>query len=140
MITNLQESEVRKNKGYEHQNDIIDRFLKKIPTLNEIDLISCPKSANGEDVRMTEAARVILPLSIECKHRDKGFKPTYDAYEQAHMQMKNLARVEDLMPIAFIKQGDCPPLAIISADDMIEILSLLRFGKEYSRGKEEYLV
>ena len=92
MIRSAKDSDARKSKGFAHQNDIISRFLKKIPTLNEIDLISCPKSANGEDVRMTEEARVLLPLSIECKHQDKGFKQTYDVYEQAHNQMKNLAR------------------------------------------------
>jgi hypothetical protein len=131
MITDTVTSFARKEKGTKFQQEILDKVLEQCSLLKKEDLQSCPASANSEDIRVTDGARQIFPFSIECKHLDTGFSKAYKTLEQAHTQMRNLGRADHIEPIAFIKEKDKEPLAVLSAEYAIWLFNLVSLLLKY---------
>jgi len=92
MILNAAESHRRKAKGCDFQKEIVAKILNKIPILTDVDVVSYPPSAKGEDARISNAARRVLPIVVECKHYDKGFGQVYKYYKEARTHMRELGR------------------------------------------------
>jgi hypothetical protein len=70
--------------------------------------------ASGEDILLSPAARRVVPLSIECKSRDKI--AVYGYYEQAKENAKGYE------PCLFIKQNRSKPLVVVDAEYFLELL------------------
>jgi hypothetical protein len=70
--------------------------------------------ASGEDILLSPAARRVVPLSIECKSRDKI--AVYGYYEQA----KDNAKGNE--PCLFIKQNRSKPLVVVDAEYFLDLL------------------
>ena len=61
-----------KQKGRRLQQRVASDVVAAFPTLlKEDDCVSTSMGANGEDVRLSPAAREVLPLSIECKNVER---------------------------------------------------------------------
>jgi hypothetical protein len=71
--------------------------------------------AGGEDVLLSPLARRRVPLSIECKSREKI--AVYGYYEQAEENAKGRGE-----PCVFIKQNRSKPLVIVDAEYFLELL------------------
>ena len=67
-VTNAEESHAIKKKGCDFQEEIVTKILSKIPSLTVADVVSCPPSCKGEDAQISNDARRVLPIVVECKH------------------------------------------------------------------------
>ena len=60
-----------KSKGRRLQQKVASSIRKAFPHLTEDDCFSTSMGAQGEDVRLSPAARECVPLSIECKNVER---------------------------------------------------------------------
>lgn len=60
-----------KSKGRRFQQKVARAILQAFTHLQDGDVVSTSMGAPGEDVRLSPAARTVLPLSIECKCVEK---------------------------------------------------------------------
>lgn len=60
-----------KAKGRRHQQYIVKTILEAFPHLQPDDVVSTSMGAQGEDCRLSPAARAVLPLSIEAKNTER---------------------------------------------------------------------
>ena len=56
-----------KSKGRRFQQKVASAVLDTFPNLHPDDVRSTSMGCGGEDLQLSEAARIALPLSIECK-------------------------------------------------------------------------
>lgn len=71
--------------------------------------------ASGEDILLSPAARKVLPISIECKSRDK--MAVYGFYEQAQENAKGRGE-----PVVFVKQNRSRPLVVVDAEFFLDTM------------------
>ena len=111
-----------KQKGRRLQQNIVDIILQNFHTLNGDDVRSTPMGMKGADVLLSQEAKRLIPLSIECKNQEKrGYKGVYNAYKQAETHLKNLE------PVAIIKENGEKPLAVVSPDYLFQLQSKVAF-------------
>lgn len=60
-----------KAKGRRLQQQIVADLLERFPTLEDDDIRSTSMGANGEDVQLSPAARVLIPYSFEAKNQER---------------------------------------------------------------------
>tara|TARA_B110000046_G_scaffold13315_1_gene13033 strand:+ start:3214 stop:3675 length:462 start_codon:yes stop_codon:yes gene_type:complete len=60
-----------KAKGRRHQQYVVKTILEAFPHLQPDDVVSTSMGAQGEDCRLSPAARAVLPLSIEAKNTER---------------------------------------------------------------------
>jgi hypothetical protein len=89
MIDSAKESHKRKLKGEKHQYEVLDLLLEVFHELSG-ELSSCHMCSHGEDIKFSDKARDILPISIECKTSIKGYSRAYKDLEQAQRQTRML--------------------------------------------------
>ena len=114
-------SRSRKNKGKRLQNLVKTEILSRFLEFTEDDIISAPAGVPGEDLIFSSELRKILPISIECKSRNKF--SIYKYFEQAKSNCK------ENNPVLIIKQDRSEPLAIIDFNffmDLVERYTLWR--------------
>lgn len=97
-----------KAKGRNLQKYVRDRILSVFPSLTKDDCRSTSMGASGEDVQLSQAARALLPVSIECKSNARH--AVYGLYEQAKVNARNYE------PILVIKQNNSKPLVVLDFD------------------------
>ena len=68
MITNMPTPKQNKNKGKAYERAVRD-YLRNVTGLGPGDLDSAVGCENNVDIKLSPAARKLLPLSIECKAR-----------------------------------------------------------------------
>jgi hypothetical protein len=64
-------SRSRKNKGKRLQNKVRDSLLEAFQDLEQDDIRSAIMGESGEDIKLSPAARKLIPYSIECKNQEK---------------------------------------------------------------------
>lgn len=109
-----------KAKGRNLQQHVRDCILSRFPELEEDDVRSTSMGAGGEDVQFSPKARMVLPISIECKNR--AAFAVYKDYEQA----KGNARTYE--PVLVIKQNRSKPLAIIDLEYFLHLMRIRSHG------------
>jgi hypothetical protein len=102
------------------QQLVRDLILAKF-SLEPDDVRSTSMGAGGEDVLLSPLARRKVPLSIECKSREKI--AVYGYYEQAEENAKGRGE-----PCVFIKQNRSKPLVIVDAEYFLELLRKVQNG------------
>ena len=60
-----------KNKGKRLQNSVRDILLEAFQDLEQDDIRSAIMGESGEDIKLSPAARKLIPYSIECKNQEK---------------------------------------------------------------------
>lgn len=103
-----------KAKGRNLQKYVRDRILHYFNTLTNDDVSSRSMGAAGEDILLSQAARKLLPISIECKSHAK-----YAIYKDYSQASTNAGTYE---PLLIIKQNNSKPLAIIDLNYFLELL------------------
>jgi len=109
-----------KAKGRNLQNYIVQRILDHFPELTPDDCSGRSMGANGEDILLSKAARLLLPISIEAK--SKAAYAVYKDYLQA------VANAKDYNPVLVIKQNRGSPLAVVDLDFLLRMLTF--YGRE----------
>lgn len=70
---------------------------------------------NGEDIKLSAAAREVFPWSVECKARKTGFTMLYDALAQADQG-------DGRRTVAVVKQDRKEPLAVMTLNTFMELV------------------
>ena len=75
-IKNKTESDERKETGKRFQELVRDailyRFKSTFSWLSHDDITSCKMCGHGEDIKLKERFRAMIPVCIECRYREKG--------------------------------------------------------------------
>lgn len=103
-----------KAKGRVFQQWVRDQILARF-SLEPDDVRSVSMGVSGEDLLLSPAARRKVPISIECKSREKI--AVYGYYEQAETNAKGKGE-----PVVFIKQNRSRPLVIVDAEYFLELI------------------
>lgn len=78
------------------------------------DVRSCPGGAHGEDVQLSEAARRVVPWSIECKNQER--LNLWTAFEQA------VTNAGDHVPVVVAKRNHHDALCTMRWTDALALL------------------
>ena len=106
----------RKAKGRRLQNWVRDTLLSIFKTLDNNDISCAIMGETGEDIKLSNPARKLIPYSFECKNK-QTFKGIYDIMSQAQSN----AKVSDV-PVAIIKMNKFQPLAIVDATHFLKLI------------------
>ena len=105
----------RKSKGRRLQNKIRDLLLEHYSDKLEKDDIRCAvMGESGEDLKLSPAARKLIPYSIECKNQEK--LNIWDSLEQAE---KNS---DDYGPVLIFKRNRSKIYVVLEISDFLELL------------------
>jgi len=103
-----------KAKGRSFQQEVRDKILERFKSLEPGDVVSTSMGAGGEDVKLSPAARKLLPIQTECK-RIKSAIGIYKWYGQAKAHGPH-------EPVVFIRADRQPALVILSADTYLDLM------------------
>lgn len=118
-----------KAKGRRLQQQIVSELYAAFPALGEGDLVSTSSGANGEDVRMSQLARRIIPYSFEAKNQER--LNVWAALDQAH------SNCDARIPVVVIKRNNARPFAILPFGEFVRLISKDRGeGKAPSTAEE----
>jgi|TARA_R110000851_G_scaffold133323_1_gene268112 hypothetical protein len=106
----------RKAKGRRLQNWTRDTLLSIFKTLDDNDISCAIMGETGEDIKLSNPAKKLIPYSFECKNKET-FKGIYDIVAQAQSNSK----VTDV-PVAIIKMNNQQPLAIVDAMHFLKLI------------------
>lgn len=98
-----------KAKGRNLQKLVVEKILNKHPSLDESDVRSCPMGSHGEDIQLSQEARKLLPLSIECKS-----KASWAFYKYLDQAWSNAPKGTEGILVA--KANHKSPVAILDLD------------------------
>ena len=106
----------RKAKGRRLQNKIRDLLIEHFSEVLEDDDIRCAiMGESGEDLKLSPAARKLIPYSIECKNQEK--LNIWGALEQAE---ENSGKHS---PLVIFKRNRSKTYAILEFDKLLELLN-----------------
>lgn len=106
-----------KAKARKLQQLVRDKLLATFPMLTDDDVVSCPMGSTGSDIKLSQAAKSLIPFDFEAKARAK-IGLVYDALAQAQ-------RDPNRTPVAVIKADRKPALVVMEADAWFAMLSAL---------------
>lgn len=102
-----------KSKGRSLQNKVAATLMAAFPHLGEGDIRPAIMGENGADIKLSPAARLVIPLEIEAK-KHKSFS-VYTHYDQARSHGGS-------EPLVVIEADRRKPLAIVDFDYFVRLL------------------
>jgi hypothetical protein len=102
-----------KAKGRLLQQLVAKKLRESFPQFTELDISSTSMGVSGEDVKLSQPAKNLLKIQVECKNRAKI------AVYQDYAQAKTHGNVE---PVVVLKQNHSKPLALVDLDYFIQLL------------------
>ena len=106
----------RKDKGIRLQNWVRDTLLTIFTSLDDNDVSCAIMGETGEDIKLSNPAKKLIPYSFECKNKE-GFKGIYDIIAQAQSN----SRATDT-PVAVIKMNNHQPLVVVDASHFLLLI------------------
>lgn len=103
-----------KAKGRRLQQWVRDKLYALFPTLEEGDVTSTSMGAGGEDIKLSPAARKLIPYSIECKQKKKH--SVYTMYDQA------IANSGKHTPLLIVRQDRREALVVVDAEHFFKLI------------------
>ena len=103
-----------KNKGKRLQNSVRDLLLETFNQLEPDDIRSAIMGESGEDIKLSPAARRLIPYSFECKNQEK--LNIWDSLSQAEENSG------DYDPVLIFKRNRSKTYAVINIDKFIELI------------------
>ena len=104
-----------KNKGKRLQNKVRDLLLETFSDLEPDDIRSAIMGETGEDIKLSPAARRLIPYSFECKNQEKI--NIWDSLQQAEEN----CGVYD--PVLIFKRNRSKTYAVINIEKFIELIN-----------------
>jgi|TARA_R110000822_G_scaffold69899_1_gene169385 hypothetical protein len=114
-----------KAKGRKLQQWVRDYLHINLEGIEKDDVTSTPGGVNGPDIGLSPLARRLFPWTVECKAR-AAFS-IYAALEQAERNV-----LDKTKPVAILRGDRKRPLALLYADDFMEIVTCLTTKKKKS--------
>jgi len=103
-----------KNKGKRLQNNFRDLLLEAFQELEPDDIRSAIMGESGEDIKLSPAARKLIPYSFECKNREK--LNIWDSLKQAEENSG------DYSPVLIFKRNRSKTYAVLNIEDFIKLI------------------
>ena len=103
-----------KNKGKRLQNTVRDILLETFKQLEPDDIRSAIMGDSGEDIKLSPAARKIIPYSIECKNQEK-----LNIWEALNQAEENSG---DSKPVLIFKRNRSKTYAVLELEDFIDLI------------------
>ena len=103
-----------KNKGKRLQNSFRDLLLETFTQLEPDDIRSAIMGESGEDIKLSPAARKLIPYSFECKNQEK--LNIWDSLSQAEENSG------DYPPVLIFKRNRSKTYAVINIEKFIELI------------------
>ena len=105
----------RKAKGRRLQNKIRDLLIEHFSEELEDDDIRCAiMGESGEDLKLSPAARKLIPYSIECKNQEK--LNIWDSLEQAEVNSNGYT------PILIFKRNRSKTYAVVELNNFLKLI------------------
>ena len=104
-----------KNKGKRLQNNFRDLLLETFNQLEPDDIRSAIMGESGEDIKLSPAARKLIPYSFECKNQEK--LNIWDSLSQAEENSG------DYDPVLIFKRNRSKTYAVINIEKFIELIN-----------------
>jgi hypothetical protein len=111
----MSKAKTSKAKGRTGQQEIRDKILENFQGLQDGDVLSTTMGESGADIKLSPAARRLLPISVEVKRRKNGMKTQYQWIEQARNHTLD-------PPVVFFRADRKPWLVIVELDHYMELL------------------
>lgn len=105
-----------KAKGRRAAQELRQMILELNPELKADDIVVTPSGVTGEDLKLSPAARAVLPLAIECKNVEK--LNIWAALEQAESHCD----IEENEPVLFFKRNRSKLYAAIDAQVLLSLI------------------
>ena len=103
-----------KNKGKRLQNSFRDLLLETFNQLEPDDIRSAIMGESGEDIKLSPAARKLIPYAFECKNQEK--LNIWSSLEQAE------ENAQKGKPILIFKRNRSKTYAVLQLEDFIELI------------------
>ena len=103
-----------KNKGKRLQNSFRDLLLETFNQLEPDDIRSAIMGESGEDIKLSPAARKLIPYSFECKNQEK--LNIWSSLEQAENNSKGH------VPLLIFKRNRTKTYAVLELKDFIRLI------------------
>ena len=103
-----------KNKGKRLQNSVRDILLETFNQLEPDDIRSAIMGESGEDIKLSPAARKLIPYSFECKNQEK--LNIWSSLEQAE------ENAQKGKPVLVFKRNRSKTYAVLQLEDFIELI------------------
>ena len=103
-----------KNKGKRLQNTFRDLLLETFKQLEPDDIRSAIMGESGEDIKLSPAARKLIPYSFECKNQEK--LNIWDALSQSE------ENAGDYDSVVIFKRNRTKTYAVINIEKFIELI------------------
>ncbi len=105
----------RKAKGRRLQNWVRDTLLSIFKTLDDNDISCAIMGEPGEDIKLSPAARRLIPYSFECKNQEK--LNIWESLKQAE------SNSEKGKPVLIFKRNRSKTYAVLEIQDFIELIN-----------------
>jgi len=104
-----------KAKGRRLQQQVRDLLLERFsPKLEPDDIRSAIMGESGEDLKLSPAARKLIPYSIECKNQEK--LSIWDSLKQAEENSGNHT------PLLVFKRNRSKTYAVLDFDKLLDLI------------------
>ena len=104
----------RKQKGAKFQSEIRQKLLETFPILEEDDIKTAIMGESGTDIKLSPAARKLIPYSIEAKAQEKiSLRAWWD---------QTKANAGKYIPLLITKQSRREPLVVMSLEDFLKLI------------------
>jgi|TARA_B100000123_G_C25477642_1_gene317698 hypothetical protein len=103
-----------KNKGKRLQNNFRDLLLEAFQELEPDDIRSAIMGESGEDIKLSPAARKLIPYSFECKNQEK-----LNIWESLKQAEENSGVSS---PVLIFKRNRSKTYAVLNVEDFIKLI------------------
>ena len=104
-----------KNKGKRLQNNVRDLLLETFNQLEPDDVRSAIMGEQGEDIKLSPAARRLIPYSFECKNQE-----ALNIWSSLQQAEENSG---DYDPVLIFKRNRSKTYAVINIEKFIELIN-----------------
>jgi len=104
----------KKAKGRKLQDFVRDKLRSLFSSLEEDDIKSAIMGESGEDIKLSPAARKLIPYSFECKNQER--LNIWSSLEQAE------ENCNDRTPVLIFKRNRSKTYAAIEIDSFLNLI------------------
>lgn len=104
-----------KNKGVRLQNEVTEYLYKIYSQLEPGDIKPAMMSESGVDIKLSPAAKKVIPFAIECKNVEKFNR-------NSAIKQSELNSSEGRISLVVFKKNYSKTYAIISLEDLINLM------------------
>jgi len=104
-----------KNKGAKFQKEIKELLHEYYPQIHQDDIKVSVMGESGRDIHLFGDARLLIPLSIECKNVER--LNIWSAIKQAEQNA-----TEGTLPVVFFRRNREKAKVVLDAEEFIKLL------------------